>query len=67
VVAGPTETTAVGNLLMQLQADGEIKDLSEGRRLSLASSKVSEYSPASKGRWDEAYERYVRITSDYRQ
>jgi len=61
VVAGPTETTSVGNLLMQLKASGEIKTLDEGRKISLASSKVISYEPKDRDRWSEEYSRYLKI------
>ncbi len=61
VVAGPTETTSVGNLLMQLKADGEIKNIEEGRRISLASSEVIKYEPHDTEIWNEEYQKYLKI------
>jgi rhamnulokinase len=42
VLAGPTEGTAVGNLLTQIISAGEIKDLQEGRIVVKNSFKVVE-------------------------
>jgi rhamnulokinase len=46
VLAGPVEATALGNLLVQVRASGEIKSLSEMREVSRASSQVTRYEPA---------------------
>lgn len=43
VVTGPTEATAVGNLLLQMISAGEIRDLAEGRRIVRASLDVEEH------------------------
>ncbi len=59
VSAGPVESATIGNLLMQLQATGEITSLEEGRRLSLASSEVAHYEPRDRQRWEEHYGRYL--------
>jgi rhamnulokinase len=62
VVAGPVETTSVGNLIMQLKASGEIRGVDEGRRISLDSSSVSHYFPKNETRWEDVYEKYLTLS-----
>lgn len=62
VTAGPVEATAIGNLLMQYVAAGELKDLFEARELVIRSFEPTVYTP-SKDREaiDAAYERFCKI------
>lgn len=61
VWAGPTEATAIGNLLAQLIAAGEITDLAEGRALVRASFPLRAYEPAEAAAWNAAFERYLAV------
>jgi len=58
VVTGPVEATAMGNLLTQIRADGELGSLAEMREVVRASSSVQRYDPAA---WNEAAERFAEI------
>lgn len=63
VVAGPVEATAMGNLLMQGYALGEIKNLSELRKIVRASTPVEVYEPENRDAWELAYERFLKVTN----
>ena len=58
VISGPAEATALGNLLMQLRAQGELASLAEMRALVRHSEPVTTYDPHPSARWDEAYSRF---------
>lgn len=58
VVAGPTEATAAGNVLVQAIGAGLLKDLAEARAVVKASFPVSVFEPRSRQGWDEAYEKF---------
>jgi rhamnulokinase len=45
VVAGPTETTVLGNLLSQVRAAGELKSLSEMREIVRSASELQVFEP----------------------
>ena len=59
VIAGPVEATAIGNLLMQAKATGQIKSLAEGRAIVRKSFKLKEYQPEDGERWEEQYKKVV--------
>ena len=58
VIAGPTEATALGNLMVQAIATGHIDNLAAGRRVVAASVSQRRYEPQHGEAWEEAYERF---------
>jgi rhamnulokinase len=64
VLAGPQEGTAIGNIMLQAKAAGIVKDIWEMRRIIANSLDLVKYEPADKVIWDEAYEKYLRITDN---
>ncbi len=63
VVAGPTEATAIGNLLSQIVATGDAGSISEAREIVQRSFEVAEYEPRDTGPWDDAFVRFRRFVS----
>jgi rhamnulokinase len=61
VITGPVEATAVGNILVQAMAMGDIASLAEGRAIVRESFDVETYNPTNSAAWDEAYERYLKL------
>jgi rhamnulokinase len=57
VVAGPVEATALGNVLTQAIACGDVASLADARRLVRDSYEVKTFAPRDRGPWDEAYGR----------
>ena len=61
VIAGPTEATALGNILLQLIALGDISSIEEGRALLRKQEKVKEYLPNDMESWERAYKKFCKI------
>lgn len=55
VVAGPSEATAIGNIMLQAMAAGHTADLASMRRQVRGSVNLKTYMPADTAVWDEAY------------
>lgn len=66
VVAGPAEATAIGNLMVQVKASGEIKNLAEMRQVIRDSFNVERYEPQKTDEWMENYYKYIKIKSLYK-
>lgn len=57
VIAGPAEATAIGNILMQAKATGQIKTLTEARKLVRNSFELKEYDPQNVSLWQKQYKK----------
>ena len=65
VVAGPIEATAIGNLMMQAVAAGDVAGIGEAREVIRRSFDVESYQPTDTAAWDEAYDKYKTIVKPY--
>ncbi len=61
VITGPVEGAAIGNLLAQAMALGEIKDLEELRQVVRNSEAVETYQPNHTEDWERAYQRMLAL------
>ncbi len=61
VYAGPTEATAIGNLMIQARALGAVDTLGEIRTVVRDSFEINEYQPNPKLDWDSAYQKFRKL------
>jgi rhamnulokinase len=60
VLAGPVEATALGNVLVQARAVGELDSLADMRAVAAASAEPAVFEPSGSG--DGVYERFLDVT-----
>jgi rhamnulokinase len=58
VIAGPVEATAIGNILVQAMATGDVNSLAAARAIVRDSFEVKRFEPAPTKQWEQAYTRY---------
>ena len=62
VVAGPSEATVMGNILIQAIGAGELAGLREAREIVKRSVVLETFTPKRTADWDRAYERFLLVT-----
>ena len=63
VLTGPVEGTAIGNIMLQANAAGLVRNRFEMRKVIADSIELKTYLPSDKEAWDKAYERFEEIIS----
>jgi rhamnulokinase len=61
VAACPVEATGLGNILVQMLANGDINNISEGREIVLNSSLVETFDPEDQVPWAEAKVKFAAL------
>ncbi len=61
VIAGPVEATALGNIILQLIALGQIDSVEQGRKIISKAEKIYTYNSNHTSDWENAYKIYVNI------
>ena len=61
VTAGPSEGTALGNVLQQLISQKEIANIAEAREVVKRSTDIGEYHPQNSAVYDAAYEKFLKL------
>lgn len=61
VIAGPTEATALGNIILQLIALGDISDVHQARQIIRNQENLKKYVPKNSNEFDAAYKKYIKV------
>jgi rhamnulokinase len=59
VIAGPSEATAIGNVMVQAKGLGIVKSLNEMRAIIGNSVSLETFYPKDTAQWDEAYKKFM--------
>jgi rhamnulokinase len=59
VLAGPSEGTAMGNLLLQAYGAGDLSSIAQLREIVAASTEITAFEPVDPALWERAYERFL--------
>ncbi len=61
VLAGPSEATAIGNIMIQAVGAGVVASLAEARQIIRASIETEEFLPQESEAWNKAYEKFHNL------
>lgn len=61
VKAGPIEATVLGNIAVQLLAQGCVENVTQARKIIEKSETITEYKPVEANAWADAYNRFEKI------
>jgi len=61
VITRPVEATGMGNVMIQMMADGELDSLEEGRKLVKVSASSETYQPEHREEWLEARKTFAKL------
>ncbi len=61
VLAGPSEATAIGNIMIQAKAAGCVDSLTEMRQIIRESIQLEEFLPENKNEWEKSYQKFLSI------
>ena len=63
VIAGPSEATAIGNVMVQAKAMGLVGDRMEMRKVIFECIETVEFVPQDVEIWNTAYGKYLQIVT----
>lgn len=61
VIAGPSEATAMGNIMMQAKAAGLVNDISSARKIIRNSVELTTFLPENEEQWQLHYNKYLNV------
>ncbi|MDD6210146.1 MAG: rhamnulokinase [Bacteroidales bacterium] len=61
VIAGPSEATAIGNIMVQAKAMGAVDSLQEMRNIIYNSIDIEKFAPTDQEKWEKAYNQFKNL------